>query len=459
MRRWRLPVVLLVVGGIGVAALVVYNQRTKDEIDSQLWIPKPVKMTPELVRLQEYVRIDTSKGNEIDGARFLAAILAKDGIHAEIIESAPGRANLYARIKGKSSGDALLLLSHIDVVAAPPAGWSRPPFAGAQRFNLIYGRGTLDMKGIAVCQLEAFLDIARSGRTPERDIVFLATADEENDGVMGMAWLLEHRPDVFAGVKYALNEGGITETRQEQISYFGIEIGSKMVCRARLHAPSREALLRARLALEPQVAPPDPERVLPEVKEFLHEIAPLRIEQHEVLDDIDRTVALGKFWLLAPGYRELTQNVIWMGGAEREGNGFSMRVNLFNLPDEPPERRIESLRQAVAPFGVTVDVVRLNGPAPLSSRHTPLWTVLSREIVREYGSVPVGCEVLAASYNDSRYLRARGIQAYGLWPFPVDFYQTEGIHGVDERVRADWFMQGVSLMRRLVRSYAFEPLP
>ena len=59
----------------------------------------------------------------------------------------------------------------------------------------------------------------------------------------------------------------------------------------------------------------------------------------------------------------------------------------------------------------------------------------------------------------ARYLRARGIAAYGVWPFPVDFYQTEGIHAVDERVRADWFMQGVSLTRRVVRSYAFEPLP
>jgi len=460
MRRWRLPLALLLAGGAAVGALTIYNWRTKDEIDSQLWIPKPARITPEIVRLQEYVRIDTSENNEIDGAKFLAAILAKNGVRYEIIESAPGRANLYARLKGTRDGDGLLLLNHIDVVPADPAGWTRPPFAAAERFNLIFGRGTLDMKGIALCQLEAFLDVARSGRTPERDIIFLATADEENDGLLGVGWLMEHRPDIFRGVRYALNEGGITETEAERISYFGIEIGTKMVCHVRLHAATREALQRARIALEPRISPPDPERILPEVKEFLHQIAPLRVEQRVLLDDVEAAVAAGKFWLLSPGYRELTQNVMWLGGVEAESGGFVMKVNLFNLPDELPERRIELLRKEVAPFGATVEVLRTTGPAPFSSRRTPLWQLLEQEIKREYGGgFRVGSEVLAASYNDSRYLRARGIDAYGVWPFPVDFYQTQGIHGIDERVRADWFMQGVSLMRRVVRGYAFEPLP
>jgi len=460
MRSWRLPIVLLIAGAIGIGALLLYNYRTKQELDSKLWIPSPVKVTPEIARLQEYVRIDTSKKNEIDGAKYLAAVLAKAGVRSEIIESEPGRANLYARIEGKRDGDALLLLNHIDVVPAPAAGWSSPPFAASVQMNMIVGRGTLDMKGIAVCQLEAFLDVARSGRTPERDLVFLATADEENDGGLGVGWLIEHRPDVFEGVRYALNEGGITETQQERLSYFGIEIGTKMVCRLRLHAPARETLQRVRLALEPQIAPPDPHRILPEVREFLHDLAPLRVERRNELDDVVRTVAAGKFWLLPPGYRELTQNVMWLDGVRAEGNGYVMAVNLFNLPDELPERRIEQVRKEVAPFGVTVEVLRTSGPAPITSRRTPMWSLLAREIVREYGGgFLIGSEILTASYNDSRYLRARGIDAYGLWPFPVDYYQTEGIHSVDERIRADWFLRGVSLTRRVVGAFAFEALP
>ncbi len=459
-RRWTLPLILLAAGAVIIGGLIVYNRTVEDDVNSQLWIPRAIKMTPEIARLQEYVRIDTSKNNEIDGARYLAAILAREKIPAEIIESAPGRANLYARIKGKHDGDALLLLNHIDVVAAPPQGWSHPPFAAEAQLNFIWGRGTLDMKGIAVCQLEAFLDVARSGRVPERDLVFLATADEEHDGVLGVRWLLEHRPDLFHGVRYALNEGGVTETLQERVSYFGIETGTKMVCHVRLRAASREVLQRTRIALEPQITKTDPERILPEVKQFLHEIAPLRVEQQARLEDVDRTVAEGKFWLVGLGYKELTQNVMWLGGVQRDGNGFVIPVNFFNLPDEIPETRIELLRRSVAPLGVTVEVDQVNGPAPITPRDTPLWKLLEREIVREYGTgFPVGTEILGASYNDSRYLRARGVRAYGVWPFPVDFYQTEGIHAIDERIRADWFMQGVSLMRRLVRSYAFEPLP
>jgi acetylornithine deacetylase/succinyl-diaminopimelate desuccinylase-like protein len=80
-------------------------------------------------------------------------------------------------------------------------------------------------------------------------------------------------------------------------------------------------------------------------------------------------------------------------------------------------------------------------------------------VQQQYGQVPVGSQILAAASNDSRYLRARGITCYGLWPFPVDFYQSQGIHSIDERVRLDWFMQGVAMMRQLVRQYAFEPLP
>ncbi|HEX7678693.1 MAG TPA: M20/M25/M40 family metallo-hydrolase, partial [Thermoanaerobaculia bacterium] len=169
MRRWALPLSLIFAGAAVIAGLGWYNARTKQELDSQLWIPKPAAITPSVVLLQQYVRIDTSNppGNELPGARFLAALLAKDGIRAEIIESSPGRANVYARIAGKQHSDGLLLLNHIDVVPATKTGWTRPPFAAEVFLNQLYGRGTLDMKGIGICELVAFTDLARTHRTPE----------------------------------------------------------------------------------------------------------------------------------------------------------------------------------------------------------------------------------------------------------------------------------------------------
>jgi acetylornithine deacetylase/succinyl-diaminopimelate desuccinylase-like protein len=459
MRRW-IPIISMAAAGIiVVAALLFYNHYTESDIRSQLYIPKNAHVTPEIKLLQDYVRIETVTGHELPGARYLAGLLEKNGVKAEVIESAPGRGNVYARLTGRRRGEGLLLLNHIDVMPATPEEWTRPPFAAAIALNQLWGRGALDMKSIAICELEAFLDVARSGRQPERDIIFLGVADEERGGALGTAWLLQHRPDIFEGVRYALNEGGITETRQEHLTYFGVEIGSKMSVQLRLRAPAREQMEHARIALEPFLGPRDPDRILPEVREFLHDIAPHRVEQRALLEDVNRTVALGKFWLLSRGYKELMQNVVWLGGINRDSRGFTMEVNLYNLPDEDPDRRIAWLQSQITRFGVMIDqVISRNGPAPLSSLRTPLFALIEREVHRQYGAVSVGPEILAASSNDSRFLRARGVTCYGMWPFLVDFYQAQGIHSVDERVRLDWFMEGVDLMRRILAAYAYEPL-
>jgi acetylornithine deacetylase/succinyl-diaminopimelate desuccinylase-like protein len=461
MRRWVLPLALLLAGAAFIAGLRIYNARSRRELESRVWIPKTAVITPEVKLLQEYVRIDTSNppGNELAGARFLAGILQKNGIHAEIIESAPGRANVYARIIGKQRGKGLLLLNHIDVVPATKDGWMRPPFAAEVLLNQIFGRGTLDMKGIGICELLAFVDLARTHRIPERDVAFLATADEEAGGGKGLGWLVEHRPELFEGIRYAINEGGITETAEERVTYFGIEIGTKMTVKLRLRAHDRQSMQALRTALEPFITPVDPDRVLPEVREFLHDLAPLRAHQGQLLDNIDRTIATGKFWLLTTGYRELTQNVLWPGKIDTDDRGATMGVSLYNLPDESPDARIEWLRNLASRYGVTIEeVLEKSGPAPLSSRHTPLFAIIAAEAARQYGGTRTGSEVLVASYNDSRYLRARGVAAYGLMPFPTDWYQTQGIHSINERARVDWFNEGVILLRRITNRFAFEPI-
>jgi acetylornithine deacetylase/succinyl-diaminopimelate desuccinylase-like protein len=456
MRRWALLIIVAAIGAALIVGISIYNHRTQSEIDSQLYVPKKERITPEIRILQDYVRIDTVTGHELPGARFLADLLEKNGVKAEVIESAPGRGNVYARLKGKRAGEGLLLLNHIDVMPAPPKGWRQPPFAANIVLNQLWGRGSLDMKSIGLCQLEGFLAVARTHRPPERDLIFLGVAGEEEGGTWGTAWLLQHRPDIFEGVRYALNEGGITEMKQEKLTYFGVETGTKMSVRLRLRTPTREQMQRLRMALEPYMSPRDPDRILPEVREFLHWIARQRVEERALLEDVSRTVAQGKFWVLPRGYKELTQNVVWESGILTDDRGATMEVNLLNLPDEDPDRRIAWLQAQAAPFGATIDAVLFKGgPAPISSLQTPLFALIAREVQKQYGSVPVGPEILAASSNDSRYLRRRGITCYGLWPFQVDFFQALGIHGVDERIRLDWYMKGVALMRDLVSAYVY----
>jgi acetylornithine deacetylase/succinyl-diaminopimelate desuccinylase-like protein len=459
MTRDSILRVLLIAVILGSAVIGYLRYRTlraaADEPEAQLYIPKKEVITPEIRLLQDYLRIDTSNppGNELAGARFLADRLKAAGVEPEVIESAPGRGNVYARLRGSGKGEGLLLLHHIDVVPADGKGWTLPPFAAKTKQNQLYGRGALDMKGIGICHLLGFLEAVKAGRPPARDIVFLAVADEEEGGRFGVEWLLAHRPDVFAGVRYALNEGGITEMEKEEITYFGIETGSKQTIRTRLHGTRRE-LRRARLALEPYFTPPVPERVLPEVKRFLAAIAPNRRQHRELMIDVDHTIQSGKFWLLPLGLRELFYNNLWAGGIEGSDGEASMEVSLFNLPDESPDARLSWFESVMKPYAIRIEVRLKMGPSPISPETTPLFALLADEARKEYGPILAGPEILAFGATDSRFLRPRGIVCYGFWPYPVDFYQTQGIHATDERVRLDWFMQGVEMMRRLVPRYA-----
>ncbi|MGZ8797988.1 MAG: hypothetical protein ACXW2F_11635, partial [Thermoanaerobaculia bacterium] len=150
-----------------------------------------------------------------------------------------------------------------------------------------------------------------------------------------------------------------------------------------------------------------------------------------------------------------TQDIVWPRTIRAEGDHFLLSVTMSNLPDTVPDERIAWLANEVAPFGARVAAVhRKEGPVPISTDRTPLFALLEDEVHRAYGPVNVGTEVLAASVNDSRYLRPRGMICYGFLPFPADFYQSRSIHGVDERVTLDWFTEGVEVMRRVVLGYA-----
>jgi acetylornithine deacetylase/succinyl-diaminopimelate desuccinylase-like protein len=445
--------VLVIGGGTALALLRLARTPLGD-----LYIPKPETITPEIRMLQAYLRIDTTNppGNEIAGARFLAAELAKAGVAAEIIESAPGRASVYARLSGSEPGDGLMLLSHIDVVPADPKRWTHPPFAGTIARNELWGRGALDMKSVGIAQLCAFIAAARSGRALRHDLVFLAVADEEQGGRLGMEWLLANRPDVIDGIRYAVNEGGITETVAGKITYFGIEVGASQVANLDVRG-DRATLERLRIDLEPLFDPREPELVLPEVREYFAGIAPQRGEHAKFLADIDATIERGFFWILDPSYRRLVSTFLAAGRIrETEGGRAAMTLQVAMLPGTDPVARTGDLAARLErDYGVEVATTYRPERAPLSSTKTPFFQELSAVIARHYPGAPIGPLVMSSIVTDSRFLRARGIDAYGFWPYPVDYFQTQGIHGVDERLRLDWFQDGVVLMRGLVDGWAY----
>lgn len=452
--------IFVLLAAAAVAFFIQWNEREQAEFEkNRLYIPKAEKITPEVLLLQEYVRIPTITGNEKPGAEWLVRQFAARGVRAELIESAPGRFNVYARIRGRRPGNGLLLLNHIDVVAADAAQWEHPPFSGKIEKNMLHGRGVLDMKGLAVAQMLAFVDVARSGRVPEHDLVFLAVADEEEGGEQGIVALLEKRRDIFEEIAFCLNEGGLNEVIAERMTYFGIEIGGKQNARAVLSADSLEPLRRLRFVLQRQTTRREPQRILPEVQQLFRETAPTRTRYRKQLSDITAAAREGTFWELPHGYRELTHDVTLMRWPKQVNGRWEATVDLFTLPGTDPQAAIAKLAADSAPFGVRVERVERRGVnAPLSSTSTPLYERIERIVESTY-STTVGPMILGSTTNDARFLRPRGIICYGLLPFPVDAFQSASIHNTNERVRLDWFVEGVNVMRRIVRGHAFaEPL-
>src|SRR5437016_174689 len=175
--------------------------------------------------LSQYLRINTTNppGNEIVAARWLAQVLRREGIEARIFEPAPGKANLYARLAGDGSARPIILLNHMDVVVASPEYWSVDPFSGLIKDGYIWGRGALDMKGEAIAQLMTLLALKRAHVRLKRDIIFLATADEEIGAGVGAAWIVEHQVGLVKDAEFLLNEGGLTRSDGHgNIEYYGI---------------------------------------------------------------------------------------------------------------------------------------------------------------------------------------------------------------------------------------------
>jgi len=181
--------------------------------------------------LSQYLRINTTNppGNEIAAARFLKAILEKDGIEAQILDTAElggTHANLYARLKGNGSKKAIALLHHMDVVVATPSQWSVDPFSGEVKDGYIWGRGAIDMKGEAVAHLMAMLALKRSGAKLNRDIVFIANADEEFTSTGGIAFVKNHA-DLIKDVEYLITEATENSVVDGKVKYFAVGVAEK----------------------------------------------------------------------------------------------------------------------------------------------------------------------------------------------------------------------------------------
>jgi acetylornithine deacetylase/succinyl-diaminopimelate desuccinylase-like protein len=408
--------------------------------------------------LRQYVQIDSTNppGNELATARFLEQVLARDGIVSEIIESAPGRANLSARVKGRSAGKARMLMHHMDVVPANAAEWSVPPFEARLADGYVWGRGSFDNKGAGVMEIIATALFARLGVPLERDVVLLALADEESGGGVGARYLVEQRKAAFDDVELILNEGGgLLVLGEGQPPIFVVELAQKAPLWLKLTAHGKSghgstpaqntaAQVLAR-ALGRIAAYEFPIVVLPEVKALFAARAQAMPEParayHLMLDASLKEPVFRARFMSNPRDAALVQNTLaitMLTGSPKENvisNQASAVLDVRLLPGQDPKAVTAELTKVMAEPSLSVEAL-LSWQAHSSPRDTPAFAAIERLARERYPGSPVSGNVIPG-FTDCNAFRAIGKTCYGFLPLQVSLADIERIHGKDERVSVE----------------------
>jgi acetylornithine deacetylase/succinyl-diaminopimelate desuccinylase-like protein len=412
--------------------------------------------------LQDYVRIDTTlKKGERAGAEFLRRFFECEGIEVEMVCPAPERCNVLARLPGRRRENALLLLNHIDVVEAFPKYWKEAgPFDGTIKLGFLYGRGAYDMKSLGLAQALAMRSLKRRGIVPETDILFLGEADEEVGQRWGARWLLEHRPEWFAGVRQVLNEGGTTEVIVRDVRFWGLETLQAGYALAEFEAVSNPPLeqLAARWPkLDSTPVAPHPHVV--EGFEMLanHLSSPLT----DPLRHLDRVLRNPAELALLPDRYAcfMEARINWSPLYEHPDHpGFSRRIAVISVPPgQDPAPFLRPILEDAKKEGLTVVISAESEVSVASPYPTPFTELLRRVAQARFPGVPFGPVPTFGGYTTSILLRERGIPAYGFCAIPMNITDAARRHGNDERIFLRDYLTGIDLFADVLEEFAFRP--
>lgn len=417
--------------------------------------PRPIdwkKTTDEAVELlSQYIGINTTNppGNETKAAGWLKEKFLTDGIPATIWESAPGREIVAARLRGVGrKRKALILLSHIDVVPANPEEWSVAPFSGKVKDGVVWGRGALDGKGPGVIEMMAMLAIKRAGILLDRDVVFIATGDEETGGKHGAQWFADNEKDIYSDAGYLLDQGGAIMVRPNGRKIYGVSVSEKAPLWLRLTATG----------LAGQAADPPVETSATHLIRALGRLIDYRPKIHVLqpvanyfgaLAQVDhgprqwlnlaaslRDPAFAREFLLMPYQNALVRDTIAPTVLTASSTISEVpktayaEVDCRLLPGENPKRFIQTLRKVIADRSIKIQVL-LTSRATSSPRKSALMRAIERLAHENKApSVPM----MTPGFTDGRFFRRHGIISYGFIPIELSVADERGIHGPNERI-------------------------
>ena len=441
--------------------------------------PELAKVSDEAVGwLADLIRINTTNppGNELAAVRYLAGILEREGIPAEVLETTPGRGVVIARLRSSAVPDpsrALLLLGHVDVVGVQKEKWSVDPFGGVIKDGYLYGRGAIDDKGMVIANLAVLVALKRAGVRLDRDVIFLAEGDEEQNGDYGIEVAIrKHWEKIAAG--FAINEGGRVMVKGGKVQYAGVQASEKIPVNVEAIAtgPSGHGsmprkdnpvvhLAAAVAKIGAYEAPPRPNTITRRYFEQLAKVEdPETAKWMRALETPERMeLAARRLSEASPMWSSMLRDsiapTILQAGIRSNVVPSEARatLNIRLLPGDSIDSLLQELKKLVNDPQIRFEVAPASRePAPPSSLESALYQTIERVTPAEFpGAVVV--PFMSTGATDSAQLRLRNVQAYGLLPFPLTEEDDRRMHADDERIPLDAFRKGVDFLYRVVEGF------
>jgi acetylornithine deacetylase/succinyl-diaminopimelate desuccinylase-like protein len=423
----------------------------------------------EVVRLaRDLIRIDTSnygggKANaESAAADYVERELAEVGLRGQRYEAEPGRTNLIVRWEGTDRDQpALMLHGHLDVVPANPAAWTYPPFEGVIADGMLWGRGAIDMKDMVAMIVAAVRRLRRDRWQPRRDLVLAFFADEEDGCALGSQWMAREHPEAFAGVGYAIGEGGGYSITVGGRRAYLMNTGEKGVLWLRLEAKGKaghgslpaadSAITKLANAIARLGALEWPTRVTSTTAALLKQLRSLS----GLAADSDPYALADLAGLSAPrlraGLRNVS-NVTLVQAGYKENVVPESASALIDLRFLPGDRDAAIARIAE----VVGDDISIDIELELTAMEAPFAgpvTDLIQEVIAEADPSAVVLPHLIPGGTDAKALSTLGIAGYGFIPLRLsdDFNFPAMFHGVDERVPLAALEFGEDVLTEVVR--------
>ncbi|MEM3728847.1 MAG: M20/M25/M40 family metallo-hydrolase [Candidatus Bathyarchaeia archaeon] len=434
--------------------------------------------------LSDLIRINTTNppGNETQAAKYLAETLEREGFECKVLESAPGRGNVITRLKGTGEKPSLLLLSHLDVVAANPKEWSVDPFSGLVRDGFVWGRGAMDMKSMTAMEVMVMKLLKRNNVKLKGDVILAATADEERGGEAGAGWLVRHHLEKVRA-DYVINEGGGQAIPMDGKNVFTIQTAEKGILWFKVKAKGRpghgsvpgaadNAILRMNRVVEKLGNYRAPMVLTPTVKQFLAVMAEENAEAKQALNLLLQNPDKGdeildmlaqKDKAMAEELRAMLRMTIAptiIRGGVKENIIPSECEAIFDcriLPGQSTAEalnRIKELLKDIDLEKLEFETVQANEPSE-SPTDTPLYGLMV-ETLKEFEPNCAVTPILLTGGTDSRFFRSLGTACYGFQPALSDLPYGEilkMVHGIDERISIKNLVFGVSVLYHVVKRF------